>query len=307
MVGLPLDSAQISMISAVVASPLVSAVVVSNMAGDGFNTIAQPGDPGDGAPMGGQGYIVVAAAAASIPVIGAPWQDSAMMADIMMADMNGGMAANGNGAAAAPSIGFRTPVLQVQGKLIDEVGMMSREGLNVTVKNLSSGVVLGRSTATDTYSMTFVKLDDSAAKIGDVLEIRADSPSTLVGIRPVQHVVTSEDVLNSRISLPDLVAYEIPAQTELLANYPNPFNPETWIPYRLAEDASVSVTIYGASGSLVRTIDVGFTPAAVYEGRSDAIYWDGRNNFGEQVSSGIYFYHLNAGDFSATRKMVIVK
>ena len=307
LVGLPLDSAQISMISAVVASPLVSAVVVSNMAGDGFNTIAQPGDPGDGAPMGGQGYIVVAAAAASIPVIGAPWQDSAMMADIMMADMNGGMAANGNGAAAAPSIGFRTPVLQVQGKLIDEVGMMSREGLNVTVKNLSSGVVLGRSTATDTYSMTFVKLDDSAAKIGDVLEIRADSPSTLVGIRPVQHVVTSEDVLNSRISLADLVTYEIPAQTELLANYPNPFNPETWIPYRLAEDASVSVTIYGASGSLVRTIDVGFTPAAVYEGRSDAIYWDGRNNFGEQVSSGIYFYHLNAGDFSATRKMVIVK
>ena len=78
-------------------------------------------------------------------------------------------------------------------------------------------------------------------------------------------------------------------------------------PFRLAEDANVSLTIYGASGSLVRTIDIGFTPAAVYQGRSDAIYWDGRNNFGEQVSSGIYFYHLNAGDFSATRKMVIVK
>ena len=126
------------MISAVVASPLVSAVVVSNAAGDGFNTIAQPGDPGDGVPMGGQGYIVVAAAAASIPVIGA-WRgtDSAMMADMndgMTANGNGmaangnGAAANGNGAAAAPSIGFRTPVLQVQGKLIDEVGMMSRDG-----------------------------------------------------------------------------------------------------------------------------------------------------------------------------------
>ena len=330
LVGVPLHSAQIGMISDVVGNPLVSAVVVSNAAGDGFNTIARAGDPGDGAPMGGQGYIVIASATASIPVIGAAWQDSMMpmpAANGNGANGNGaaangngaaangngaaangnGAAANGNGVAAAPSIGFRTPVLQVQGMLIDEVGMVSRDGLSVSVKNLSSGSVLGRTTATDTYSMTFVKLDNSAAKVGDVLEIRADSPNPLLGIRPVQHVVTSDDVLNNRISLPDLVTYEIPALTELLSNYPNPFNPETWVPFRLAEDANVSLTIYGASGSLVRTIDIGFTPAAVYQGRSDAIYWDGRNNFGEQVSSGIYFYHLNAGDFSATRKMVIVK
>ena len=305
LIGVPLDSAQIGMISDVL-GPLVSAVVVSNEAGDGFNTIAQAGDPGDGALMGGAGYIVVAAAPASIPVIGSAWQDMAAGGNGMTANGNGA-SANGNGASAAPSVGFRTPVLQVQGKLIDATGMMSREGLNVSVKNLTSGVVLGRSIATDSYSMTFVKLDSNAAKIGDVLEIRADSPNPLLGIRPVQHVVTSEDVLNSRLSLPDLVTYEIPAQTELLSNYPNPFNPETWIPFRLAEDSAVSLSIYGASGSLVRTIDLGFTPAAVYEGRSDAIYWDGRNNFGEQVSSGIYFYHLNAGDFSATRKMVIVK
>ena len=128
--------------------------MVSNEAGDGFLTIAQAGDPGDGALMGGDGYIVIAAAAASIPVIGAPWQDSAMM----VADMNGGMAANGNGAAAAPSIGFRTPVLQVQGKLIDDAGMVSLDGLNVSVRNLSSGIVLGNAIASDAYSMTFVKL-----------------------------------------------------------------------------------------------------------------------------------------------------
>ncbi len=303
LVGVPLDPvAGLSMISDAVSHPLVSAVVVSNEAGNGFQTIAQAGDPGDGAIMGGVGYIVVASAAASIPVVGAAWDNSGMMEDA------GSMVAmNGNSASTAPSIGFQTPVLQVQGKLIDQAGMMSREGLNVTVKNLTSGGVLGRTTATDDYSMTFVKLDSSAAKVGDVIEIKADSPNPLLGIRPVQHIVTADDVLDSRISLPDLVTYEIPAQTELLANYPNPFNPETWIPYRLAEDARVSLTIYGASGSLVRTIDIGFTPAAVYQGRSDAIYWDGRNDFGEQVSSGIYFYHLNAGDFSATRKMVIVK
>ncbi len=300
LVGVPLDPAAggLSMISDAVtlSQGAVSAVVVSNAAGNGFNTIAQADDPGDGPIMGGRGYIVVAGATASIPVIGMAWDNT--MAD----DMGNGMTAS-----AAPSIGFQTPVLQVQGKLIDEAGMVSRDGLNVTVKNVTRGTTLGSTTAADDYSMTFVKLDSSAAKVGDVLEIRADSSNPLLGVRSVQHVVTADDVRDSRIDLPDLVTYEIPAQTELLANYPNPFNPETWIPFRLAEDSNVSLSIYGASGSLVRSIDIGFTPAAVYEGRSDAIYWDGRNNFGEQVSSGIYFYHLSAGSFSATRKMVIVK
>ena len=94
---------------------------------------------------------------------------------------------------------------------------------------------------------------------------------------------------------------------ELLANYPNPFNPETWIPYRLAEDANVTLTIYDSSGQVVRTLDVGHRIASIYENRSKAVYWDGRNGFGERVVSGIYFYTLTAGDFSATRRMVILK
>ena len=293
LVGVPLDSAQITMISDVLGA-LVSAVVVSNEAGDGFLTISQAGDPGDGPLMGGEGYIVVAAAAASIPVIGSPWQNM---------DDGGMMSAPPVASAAI----VKTPVLHVRGQLVDEAGMMTLDGLTVSVRNVTSGSVLGSSAATDEYSMTFVKLNSSAAKVGDILEIKADSGNPLLGIRPVQHVVTAEDVLNGSISLPDLVTYEIPAQSELLANYPNPFNPETWIPFRLAEDSNVSLDIYGASGALVRTIDLGFTPAAVYEGRSDAIYWDGRNNFGEQVSSGLYFYHLRAGEFSATRRMVVVK
>jgi hypothetical protein len=99
----------------------------------------------------------------------------------------------------------------------------------------------------------------------------------------------------------------IPEQTELLANYPNPFNPETWIPYRLAKDAFVTLTIYNTRGTVVRTIQVGHQPAAVYESRDKAIYWDGRNNSGERVASGIYFYRFTAGDYTATRKMVILK
>ena len=107
--------------------------------------------------------------------------------------------------------------------------------------------------------------------------------------------------------LKQLLASLTPTETELLANYPNPFNPETWMPYRLAEDAFVTLTIYDGAGQVVRTLDVGHQIAAVYENRSKAIYWDGRNEIGEQVASGVYFYHLSAGDYSATRKMVILK
>ena len=93
--------------------------------------------------------------------------------------------------------------------------------------------------------------------------------------------------------------------TVLLPNYPNPFNPETWIPYQLEQPANVTVTIYGANGTLVRTLQLGHQPAGTYENRARAAYWDGKNEFGEPVASGLYFYTLTAGKFTATRKMLI--
>ncbi len=107
--------------------------------------------------------------------------------------------------------------------------------------------------------------------------------------------------------LEQLLLVLVPKETELLPNYPNPFNPETWIPYRLAEDAFVAVTIYDQRGRVVRRLNVGYRIVAAYESRSKAIYWDGRNEVGDKVASGIYFYTLTAGDYSATRKMLIVK
>ena len=98
-----------------------------------------------------------------------------------------------------------------------------------------------------------------------------------------------------------------PKKTVLLANYPNPFNPETWIPYQLAEAAEVQVSIYTADGKLVRRLDLGQMPSGVYRSRARAAYWNGRNAQGEPVASGIYFYTLTAGEFKATRKMVIRK
>ena len=100
---------------------------------------------------------------------------------------------------------------------------------------------------------------------------------------------------------------ELPRETGLLANYPNPFNPETWIPYQLSEPANVSISIYSVDGQLVRELTLGHLPAGMYHSKSRAAYWDGRNTFGEPVASGVYFYTLTADDFNATAKMFIQK
>ena len=99
----------------------------------------------------------------------------------------------------------------------------------------------------------------------------------------------------------------IPAETSLLPNYPNPFNPETWIPYQLAEPAEVTIKVYDENGLKVRELAVEHQPAGLYQSRGRAAYWDGRNQQGEPVASGMYFCTLNAGDFSATRKMLVKK
>ena len=109
------------------------------------------------------------------------------------------------------------------------------------------------------------------------------------------------------LALERLVAALTPEKTALLPNYPNPFNPETWIPYQLSRDAEVTLTIYDANGFMVRRLDLGHQLVGYYSDRGKAVHWDGRNNLGESVASGVYFYHLSAGDFSATRKMLILK
>ena len=108
-------------------------------------------------------------------------------------------------------------------------------------------------------------------------------------------------------NLQNLLASLIPEETALLANYPNPFNPETWIPYQLAESAEVTLTIYDMNGELIRRLAVGHQAAGMYKNRSRAVYWDGRNQLGESVASGLYFYTLTAGKFTGTRRMLILK
>ena len=107
--------------------------------------------------------------------------------------------------------------------------------------------------------------------------------------------------------LEQLLATLMPKDTTLLPNYPNPFNPETWIPYQLAKDADVQLLIYDARGVIVRHLALGYQSAGYYTSTSRAAYWDGRNGLGERVASGVYFYQLLASEASALRKMVILK
>ena len=307
LVGAPLRDSRITRVSDLFAlegiGGNVSTITVSN--NGTFQMVKQAGDVGDIPITGGQSFILTAREATTVTISGQGWHNNPEMA------------------AAAPvaltgiQVGDTTPVLALTGSIVPPVGEWGRiphlrlgSGLRVIVKNRSTG----RAVATmigdkgERYQLTVVDTETGrAARIGDIFEISVRSPDPRIGVQPLRHTVTAEDVRQSRIQLPELTVYEIPAETELLRNYPNPFNPETWIPYRLAEDAVVNLTIYDTAGRVVRSIDVGYKPAAVYESRSKAIHWNGRNEFGEQVASGVYFYHLSAGDFSATRKMLIVK
>ena len=300
LVGIPLRDERINHVSDLLRLDgiwgNVSAIILND--GGKFKVVRQVGDPGDIAITGGQAFILDAQQPATVAISGEAWT-------------------NVSGTAAAPlitrkgiEVGDATPILVLRGAVVDEQVGLNKSGFRVTVKNLSTGRAVTAVKASDEADYRFTVVDvetGRAATIGDTLEISAQSPNPLLGVQPVRYTVTAEDVKRSRIQLPELVVYEIPAETELLRNYPNPFNPETWIPYRLAEDAFVTLTIYDGAGQVVRTLDVGHQVAAVYESRSKAIYWDGRNGLGEQVASGIYFYHLSAGDYSATRKMLILK
>ncbi len=107
--------------------------------------------------------------------------------------------------------------------------------------------------------------------------------------------------------LEQLLAALTPDETALLPNYPNPFNPETWIPYHLAQGAKAAITIYDVQGALVRRLALGYQAAGYYSDRGRAAYWDGRNESGEAVANGVYFYRLRAEGYSAVRRMAIVK
>ncbi|MEK7397697.1 MAG: FG-GAP-like repeat-containing protein, partial [Candidatus Poribacteria bacterium] len=96
-------------------------------------------------------------------------------------------------------------------------------------------------------------------------------------------------------------------ENKLYQNFPNPFNPETWIPYQISKPSEVTIKIYEESGRLIRTLDLGIKKEGLYLSGSQSAYWDGKNEEDESVSSGVYFYTIKAGDFVDTKKMIVQK
>ena len=244
LVGLPLRDSRIRRVSDLFALEGIGGnVPVVILTDNGtFKLVGQAGDPGDIEITGGQSFILTAQRAAMVPISGDGWT-------------------NVSGTAAAPAIaltgikvGNTTPVLALRGSIVDEGIGVNKASFRVTVRNLSAERKVTTATADDEagYQLTVVDIETArAATIGDILEISAQSPNPFIGVEPLRYTVTAEDVKGSLIQLPGLITYEIPAETELLHNYPNPFNPETWIPYRLSEDAFVTLTIYDLNGQIV--------------------------------------------------------
>ena len=158
------------------------------------------------------------------------------------------------------------------------------------------------------FDLTLVAQGIGGAAAPAVATGRADAATIEAWIAEARLADDGSMIFQEGIAnLQNLLASMIPEKSTLLPNYPNPFNPETWIPYQLASPAEVAVTIYDMHGGVVRRLEAGHQAAGTYQSRSRALYWDGRNGRGESVTSGLYFYTLRAGDFTATRKMLIRK
>ena len=250
-----------------------------------------PKAPDNGFPIeGGHGYIVNVPETRNFAFVGAPWTDPTE-------------------AAAAPiAVSTENPqeawAFVVTGHL---EGKPAFDSYQVSVRNLRTNNVITTSVQGDYFAAATADLERrSVVRVGDVVEVRVIGPDGNFESQILSLKVNPEHLANAVLPV-RLDGIGQPTQNLLLQNYPNPFNPETWIPYQLAKDSFVSVSIYDTTGQLVRTLQLGFQSAGFYNSQERAAYWDGRNALGERVASGIYFYQLTTPSFQQTRRLVIVK
>ncbi|MDE0184035.1 MAG: T9SS type A sorting domain-containing protein [Candidatus Poribacteria bacterium] len=256
-----------------------------------------PSAPNDGFSIeGGGGYIVNVPETRNFAFVGAPWTNQT------------------EAATAAPTI---TPLIRGDRGVAQEAwafvvsgrleGVPSLDGYHVVVRNLRTNSTIAAPVQGDYFAAATADLSRrSVVEAGDVVELQVVGPGGVVESQTVSYKVTTEHLADAVMSV-RLDGIGQPKLTQLLQNYPNPFNPETWIPYQLSDDSPVSISIYDTTGNLVRALSIGFQSAGFYNSRARAAYWDGRNNMGEQVASGVYFYKLHTPISSASRKMLIMK
>ena len=254
--------------------------------------------PDDGfAIEGGKGYIVNVPEGKVVAFTGAAWTNQPPV-------------------EAAPEVrdfGYPTQsdgawAFVVSGRLEDDSNdSLKKDGYLVTVRNTRTNAVATDVVRSRYFAAAFADLNrKNVVQTGDRLELQVRNRSGEMVSNTLTYTVTAKTIRQAFMPL-TLKNVEIPRQSMLLPNYPNPFNPETWIPYQIRESADVVIRIYSANGQLVRTLDLGQRAAGFYLGRTRAAHWDGLNSAGEKVASGTYFYQIKADNFSATRKMVIVK
>ena len=159
--------------------------------------------------------------------------------------------------------------------------------------------------------LVFDNREDAAAAAPTIVGMKLTAIQIDIIQEQIDLLIATNDrspaALRTLVYMQQLLATARPERTQLFANYPNPFNPETWIPYELATDTHVKITIYNTQGVVIRTLQFGHQSAGYYTDRDRAAYWDGRNALGEQVASGLYFYQLETDEMSSMRKMVILK
>lgn len=244
------------------------------------------GSSGDGFTIeGGKGYIVNVLEGKVITFVGAAWT-------------------NDLPALAAPPA---TPSNSAWAFVVN--AEVKDSAYKIRVRNLNTGMSLDVVPGTyGQYSGVWADLSrQPVIHVGDVLEVTASDTTGMVG--KLSYTVSMDDIRRAYVTMtiPADIHSLQPQASILLQNYPNPFNPETWIPFQLSKGTDVSVRIFEASGRLVRNLSLGHREAGYYVDKDRAVYWDGKNDAGEYVASGIYFYTIQAGEFSSARKMIITK
>jgi len=250
--------------------------------------------PGDGFLIeGGKGYIVNVLADETVTFVGAAWTNPPPV-------------------EASPPLKVGSPdsawAFVVTGRIPDETAAHENtDGYLVTVQNTRTNVIATDVVRSGYFAVAFADLSrQSVVEVGDRLEVTVSDRNGAVASDRLLVTVTPEVI--RQVVLPiTLNSVGKPSLSLLLQNYPNPFNPETWIPYQLHSSTPVVIRIYNTRGNLVRALDLGMQSAGFYQSRARAAYWDGRNDIGETVASGVYFYQLRSEDFSATRRMLILK
>ena len=210
---------------------------------------------------------------------------------------------------AAPSVRHTGTALTTEawafaiaGTLADEV---PKEASILITNHRTGQSIVAHIDASGRFTTAFVDMNKrSVVAVGDEISLQIlDSDGFRIG-QPKRHRITSEQLARAYL-LSTLNA--TPTQTRLLPNYPNPFNPETWIPYQLASDSAVAISIFNVNGQLTRIIALGRQAAGMHISQNKAAYWNGTDRLGAKVASGVYFYTLQAGEFRATRRMLVVK